>query len=61
MAEEEVELIDYLRVIAKRRLIILGTLNVVIAGIVGLMAFLMLAFFLEYLDQVKRRETEANQ
>lgn len=34
-------------------------LNTMIAGIVGLMAFLMLAFFLEYLDQVKRRERQA--
>ncbi len=33
-------------------------LNMVIAGIVGLMTFLMLVFFLEYLDQVKRRERQ---
>ncbi len=31
-------------------------LNMAIAGIVGLMIFLMLAFFLEYLEQARRRE-----
>jgi uncharacterized protein involved in exopolysaccharide biosynthesis len=32
------------------------TLNVVIAGVIGLIAALVMAFFLEYLDRVKRRE-----
>ena len=49
MPEEEVELIDYLRVIGKRR-------RLIVLGSVGLITLLMLAFFLEYLDQVKRRE-----
>jgi len=48
--KNEIELIDILNILWKRK-----WLNILIAGILGLLIFAMLAFFLEYLEKQKAR------